>query len=401
MQRLQRPERESLPPEERRFYDAVKAIRRRPISGPFIVLTNSSADLAARFAQLGHYFHSRGQADESIVPLRDRGFISLIGSRFLEAPYEWAAWHNWSVEAGVPQSTADAIREGRPLELEPLETLINDFVGQLVTGNHRVSDATFKAALEHYGTKGLVELVVTLGYFAMIALPLNAFEMTMTAEQLGIRKPFKQLDVRGTPWSEAKAEKRTLPPLEAGRTENRIPLLAGHDDLAGPDQHFLDRIVRSRGWVSPVFGVLLHSPDVAERIAHIGNYILYESKLPAASRALAWLLTARDFDCAYAWHAGVAAASAASVDGKLIEHIERGAALDPVTPAQRALVTFVRQLLRGNHHVGDAEYADAVEHFGVPGAVQIAAMTGYVAMMSIIANAFELNPAGDATRPAL
>src|SRR5688572_14035688 len=75
VQRLQRPERESLPPEERRFYDAVRAIRRRPISGPFIVLTNSSADLAARFAQLGHYFHSRGQADESIVPLRDRGFI--------------------------------------------------------------------------------------------------------------------------------------------------------------------------------------------------------------------------------------------------------------------------------------------------------------------------------------
>ena len=31
----------------------------------------------------------------------------------------------------------------------------------------------------------------------------------------------------------------------------------------------------------------------------------------------------------------------------------------------------------------------------------IAAMTGYVAMMSIIANAFELEPAGDATRPAL
>lgn len=401
MQRVQRPERESLPPEERRFYDAVKAIRRRPISGPFIVLTNSSADLAARFAQLGHYFHSRGQADESIVPLRDRGFISLIGSRFLEAPYEWAAWHNWSVEAGVPQPTADAIREGRPLELDPLETLIHDFVGQLVTGSHLVSDATFKAALEHYGTKGLVELVVTLGYFAMIALPLNAFEMTMTTEQLGIRKPFKQLDVRGTPWSEAKAEKRVPAPLEAGRTANRIALLTGHDDLAGPDQHFLDRVIRSRGWVSPVFGVLLHSPDVAERIAHIGNYILYESKLPAPAKALAGLITARDFDCAYAWQAGVDAADAAGVSGKLIEQIERGEALDPVTAAQRALVTFARQLLRGNHHVGDAQYADAVEHFGVPGAVQIAAMTGYVAMMSIIANAFELDPAGDATRPAL
>ncbi|HYH41025.1 MAG TPA: hypothetical protein VD867_03495, partial [Burkholderiales bacterium] len=163
VQRVQRPERESLPPEERRFFDAVKGIRRRPITGPFIVLMNSSPDLAARFAQLGHYFHSRGQADESIVPLRDRGFISLIGSRFLEAPYEWAAWHNWSVEAGVSQATADAIREGQPLTLDPTETLINHFVGQLVTGNHLVSDATYNAVLEQYGNKGLVELVVTLG----------------------------------------------------------------------------------------------------------------------------------------------------------------------------------------------------------------------------------------------
>jgi hypothetical protein len=40
-------------------------------------------------------------------------------------------------------------------------------------------------------------------------------------------------------------------------------------------------------------------------------------------------------------------------------------------------------------------------HFGVPGTVQISAVAGYIAMMSIIANAFELAPAGDATRPAL
>jgi hypothetical protein len=64
-------------------------------------------------------------------------------------------------------------------------------------------------------------------------------------------------------------------------------------------------------------------------------------------------------------------------------------------------VTFCRQLLRGNHHAGDPEYAAAIEHFGTAGAVQIAAVAGYVAMMSIIANAFGLAPAGDATRPAL
>jgi hypothetical protein len=45
--------REALPADERRFYDAVRAIRRRPVSGPFIVTMNSSPDLAARIAHLG------------------------------------------------------------------------------------------------------------------------------------------------------------------------------------------------------------------------------------------------------------------------------------------------------------------------------------------------------------
>src|SRR4051812_23354171 len=88
-------DREQLPPEQRRFHDAVMAIRRRPVSGPFIVLMNSSPDLAARFAHLGHYFHSRGQADESILSLRVRTFVALLGSRALDVPYEWSAWVGW------------------------------------------------------------------------------------------------------------------------------------------------------------------------------------------------------------------------------------------------------------------------------------------------------------------
>ena len=114
MARLADVEREALPRDQRRFHDAVRAIRRRPISGPFIVTMNSSPDLAARFAHLGHYFHARGQADESIVPIRLRAFVSLVGSRALDAPYEWAAWVNWALEAGIPQTTVDAIREGEP-----------------------------------------------------------------------------------------------------------------------------------------------------------------------------------------------------------------------------------------------------------------------------------------------
>ena len=113
MARLSAIDREALPEGQRRFHDAVKAIRRRPISGPFIVTMNSSPDLAARFAQLGHYFHARGQADESILPMRVRCFVAAPRLARARRRYEWSAWLNWALEAGMPQDTVDAIRERR------------------------------------------------------------------------------------------------------------------------------------------------------------------------------------------------------------------------------------------------------------------------------------------------
>ena len=183
-------QREQLPEEQRRFYDAVKAIRRRPISGPFITLLNSSPDLTARYAHLGHYFHARGQADESILSVRVRTLTALILSRALDGVYEWSAWIGWALAAGIPQATIDAIRERRaPPNPTPEDALVMDLCTQLLTGSHRVSDATYQAAFDHFGVQGVVELVATLGYFAMLAFPLNAFEITLSAEQIKLRKP--------------------------------------------------------------------------------------------------------------------------------------------------------------------------------------------------------------------
>jgi 4-carboxymuconolactone decarboxylase len=401
--RLSAVAREALPEDQRRFYDAVRAIRRSPVSGPFIVTMNSSPDLAARIAHLGHYFHARGQGDESIVSLRVRGFIALIGARALDGQYEWSAWVNWALEAGVPQETVDAIREGRaPPNLTAEEALVNDFCVQLITGNHRVSAATYKAALEHFGVQGLVELAVTLGYFAMIALPLNAFEIEMAPEQKAKRKPFAPLPLLGEPWTDSGSASRALPSISgAGTAAPRVALLATHDDVPPEHQHFLDRVMRTRGWISGLFQVLLHTPDVAERVSHIGAFLLYESVVPPAARALAALIVARELDCNYVWEACVGAARAAKIDASLIDALEHGKPLPKMSAGEKALFDFCHQLLRGNHHVSEGNYRAAVEQFGVPATVQIAVLLGYCVMVGLVANAFEVAPVRDDSKPAL
>ncbi len=403
MSRLNAVERDALPENQRRFHDAVKAIRRRPITGPFIVLMNSSPDLAARFAHLGHYFHARGQADESILSMRVRGFASLIGSRALNAPYEWSAWVNWAIEAGVPQATVDAIREGRPPQnLSAEEALITDFCMQLISGDHRVNDTTFKAALDHFGAQGLVELVVTLGYFAMIALPLNAFEIGMSPDQKKIRKPFAPLEITGTPWTGPASPRTPLPPISAPvGAPPRLPRLSTHDDLAPEHQHFLDRVILTRGWISGAFQVLMHTPDVAARIANIGAFFLYETILPPKVRTLTWLIAARELDCNYVWQSSVNAARAAGIDGELVTALENDHLPAGLAAEDRLLFEYCYQLLRDNHHVSDTSYRAIVDHFGVPAAVQIAATVGYIAMLGLIVNAFSIAPPSGDTQPAL
>ena len=402
MSRLSAVPREALPESERRFYDAVRAIRRRPVSGPFIVTMNSSPDLAARIAHLGHYFHARGQADESIIPIRVRAFISLIGSRALDAPYEWGAWINWALEAGVPQETVDAIREGRsPPNLNAEEELVADLCRQLVTGNHRLREATFKAALERYGNQGLVELVMTLAYFAMIALPLNAFEIEMSAEQKGLRKPFAPLEVGGTPATDCEESLSTRALASANTAAPRVPLLATHEAVAPEHQHFLDRIVRTRGWLSPVFQVLLHTPDVAERVANVGAFLLYESGLEPRTQALVGLIAARGLDCDYVWSAWAGETGKTAVGAELIESLRTGKRAAPLSERDRILLAFCRQLLRANHHVSDVAYEAALSQFGVAATVRIAVLLGYCAMMSLVANAFEAGLPAEERRPAL
>lgn len=395
--------REQLPENQRRFFDAVRAIRRRPISGPFIVTLNSSPDLASRFAHLGHYFHSRGQADESILSARVRTFVALVGSRALDVPYEWNAWVGWALEAGVPQDTVDAIREGRePPNLTPEEALVRDYCTQLVSGNHQLTDATYHAALKHFGVQGLVELAVCLGYFAMIAFPLNAFEIEMTAEQKAIRKPFAPLIVPphpGTP-----AARRDMPrfeTLQPASTREAIAAITRHNDLNGPNQHYLDRVIRTRGHVSGVFQILLHTPDVADRIATTGEFFLYETVLPPAIRTLVWLITARELDCGYTWQESVTQAKTAGVPDTLIEAIASGGPLTSASEAQLAAASVCLELLRGNHHVCDTTYNTAIKYFGVAATVQIAASLGYIAMMSCVANTFSLAPQMDVSLPAL
>jgi 4-carboxymuconolactone decarboxylase len=171
--------------------------------------------------------------------------------------------------------------------------------------------------------------------------------------------------------------------------------------VARADQHFVDRVVLTRGWLSNLFQTLLHSPDVAARVANIGDFVLYHSVLPPAVRSLACLIAARELDSDYVWDACVRRAQAAGLEQRLIQGLQHGEPLTASAGEYRSVLDFCLQLLRGNHHVADATYRETVAKLGIPATVQLAVTLGYSAMVSLIANAFEVPASAEDSKPAL
>ena len=80
----------------------------------------------------------------------------------------------------------------------------------------------------------------------------------------------------------------------------RVPLV--EREQATPAQRTAwDAISQSRGRVAGPFAALLHSPQLAERIAATGHYVRFDGPLPQDVRELAIITVARAMDAQYEW----------------------------------------------------------------------------------------------------
>lgn len=174
----------------------------------------------------------------------------------------------------------------------------------------------------------------------------------------------------------------------------RITQITERSQVAEDKQDIFDSIASSRGRVSGPFSVLLNSPEVAGRAAHLGTYIRFESTLTPDQRELAIITTAREFDCAYEWAAHATLAQQAGVRDAAIEAVANGGELSDLTEEEALIVGYGRELLR-NHRVSDEAYAAAKAKLGDQGVTELTATIGYYGMLACALNAFEVEPSSE------
>src|SRR5437763_10415317 len=83
----------------------------------------------------------------------------------------------------------------------------------------------------------------------------------------------------------------------------RRPSTPEKNQVPARDHAVFDSIVASRGAVQGPFTMFMHSPELAERVAHLGAYVRFEGSLDMRVRVLAAMTVAREFEAVYVWGA--------------------------------------------------------------------------------------------------
>ena len=174
----------------------------------------------------------------------------------------------------------------------------------------------------------------------------------------------------------------------------RIREIKEQQDVAPEHRDIFDSIAASRGRVGGPFAVLLNSPEVAGRAAHLGAYLRFESTLPDADKELAIITAAREFDCDYEWGAHAVLAQKAGVRDEAISIVANKGDIAGLNESEALIVSYGREILV-DHRVSKATYDAAIAKYGEQGVTELTATFGYYGMLACALNAFEVEPNAD------
>src|SRR5262245_20087753 len=133
------------------------------------------------------------------------------------------------------------------------------------------------------------------------------------------------------------------------------------------------------------FNALLRSPDVADRVQKVGEYIRFQSTIPAALNEMAILITGRFWSAQFEFWAHSRLARTAGLSDAIIDAIAEGRRPESMTDDERIVYDFCSELFR-DKAVSDASFKAVVGRFGEQGVIDLIAASGYYSIVSMVLN---------------
>lgn len=146
--------------------------KRGKVPAPMIAWLRNP-ELARRGQRLGELLRFETTLDPALSEL-----AILICGRHWTSHHEWSAHKRLAVAAGLdPVTIADiAARKTDPYLRDDREKAVFR-VSSVLLAQTKIDDGLYEIGVAALGETGMVELVAILGYYCMVALTLNAFQI--------------------------------------------------------------------------------------------------------------------------------------------------------------------------------------------------------------------------------
>ena len=158
-------------------------------------------------------------------------------------------------------------------------------------------------------------------------------------------------------------------------------------DKMTPEQKKVAEVIMSgpRGRLSGPFNAWLRSPELADRLQKVGEYLRFNTSLDHRLNEFAILITAREWSSQYEWFAHYPLAIKAGLNPKVAADLAEGRRPEGMQDDERIVYEFSTQLHRA-HNVSDEIYQAALAKLGEQGVMDLIAVNGYYDIVSMTLN---------------
>src|SRR5215510_12846521 len=180
----------------------------------------------------------------------------------------------------------------------------------------------------------------------------------------------------------------------------RIPLVT-REQVSPNEQPAYDAFMAARSGrpnIGP-YTLLLHMPEMAQKLEALRLCLRDEASLPPKLQELVMISVAREMGCAFIWYAHAAAARQAGIRDDVVDGIRERRVLTGLSREEQAVVDFTRELLQ-NRRVSRATFDAATSLFGQRGTMTLTNLVACYAVLAYNMNTYELEaPAHSTEKP--
>jgi 4-carboxymuconolactone decarboxylase len=159
---------EALSAEQKRVYDQI-AGKRQTVRGPF--------PMWLRNPKLAEHANNFGVAlrDHSTIGRHIFELAVITVCRAWSVQYAWSSHAPQAEKAGIAPEIVEAIRTNRKPEFQKADERVAYEVATEIMATQELSQASYDTAVKQFGLQGTVELISTIGYYAMVGIFLKSF----------------------------------------------------------------------------------------------------------------------------------------------------------------------------------------------------------------------------------